>query len=68
VDVGIKLHFHLRHTFATSYIRNGGDVVRLQRILRHASITTTMRYVHLQTGDLQKDHQQFSVLATVSKK
>ena len=42
----------LRHTMATNYIRKGGDAVRLQRILGHGSITTTMKYVHLQTEDL----------------
>jgi len=48
---------------ATNYIRQGGDPARLQRILGHSSITTTMKYVHLQTEDLQKVHHQFSTLA-----
>lgn len=42
----------LRHTFATNYLRQGGDIVRLSKILGHASVTTTERYVHLLTGDL----------------
>ena len=55
--------FHrLRHTFATSYLQNGGEVVRLSRVLGHAQITTTMRYLHLMTTDLQKPHQQLSIL------
>lgn len=63
-----KNSFHpLRHTMATNYIRNGGDVVRLQRILGHSSITTTMKYVHLQTEDLQKSHEQFSALARATR-
>src|SRR6202167_50716 len=41
-----------RHTMATSYIKRGGSVAALQRILGHGSITTTMRYVHVQTADL----------------
>lgn len=55
--------FHrLRHTFATSYLQNGGDVVRLSRVLGHSQITTTMRYLHLIVSDLQKPHQQLSIL------
>ena len=58
-----KSGFHrLRHTFATSYLQNGGDVVRLSRVLGHAQVTTTMRYLHLVTTDLQKPHQQLSIL------
>jgi integrase/recombinase XerD len=55
--------FHrLRHTFATSYLQNGGDVVRLSRVLGHTQITTTMRYLHLLVSDLQKPHQHLSIL------
>ena len=55
--------FHrLRHTFATNYLQNGGDVVRLSRVLGHSQITTTMRYLHLLVSDLQKPHQQLSIL------
>src|SRR6266850_2507003 len=50
--------FHLlRHTFATQYLRAGGDVVRLSIILGHSEITTTMKYLHLLTEDLQRPHQ-----------
>jgi integrase/recombinase XerD len=55
--------FHrVRHTFATNYLQNGGDVVRLSRVLGHSQITTTMRYLHLIVSDLQKPHQQLSIL------
>lgn len=62
--VGIpKCGFHrLRHTFATSYLQNGGEVVHLSRVLGHSQLTTTMGYVHLLTSDLQKPHQQLSIL------
>jgi len=35
----------LRHTFATHYLANGGDVRALQDILGHTNLKTTMRYV-----------------------
>jgi integrase/recombinase XerD len=55
--------FHrLRHTMATQYLRNGGDVVRLSIILGHSEISTTMRYLHLLTEDLQRPHQSLSIL------
>jgi integrase/recombinase XerD len=53
-----------RHTMATSYIRRGGSVAALQRILGHSSITTTMRYVHVQTADLSAAHERMSLLST----
>lgn len=52
----------LRHTFATNYLRAGGDVVRLSRVLGHTQITTTMRYVHLLTEDLQATQHRVSLL------
>ena len=55
--------FHrLRHTFATQYLRNGGDVVRLSIILGHSEVGTTMKYLHLLTEDLQRPHQNLSIL------
>jgi integrase len=37
----------LRHSFASHFIMNGGNILSLQKILGHADITTTMRYAHL---------------------
>jgi integrase len=37
----------LRHTFASHFMINGGNILSLQRILGHADITMTMRYAHL---------------------
>lgn len=53
-----------RHTFATNYLRLGGDPHSLQRILGHADISTTIKnYAHMVTEDLQRKHEQFSPLA-----
>lgn len=37
----------LRHTFASHFMMNGGDIVSLQRILGHGDLKMTMRYSHL---------------------
>ncbi len=39
--------FVLRHTFASHFIMNGGNLLTLQKILGHQSIQMTMRYAHL---------------------
>lgn len=43
----------LRHTFATRYLKGGGDIYVLSRILGHSSVATTEKvYAHLLTEDL----------------
>lgn len=55
-----------RHTFATNYLRMGGDASSLQRILGHSDISTTIRnYAHLVDADLSKAHDQFSPMSRV---
>jgi integrase/recombinase XerD len=64
---GSRVAWHaLRHTFAVMYIRAGGSVFHLQRILGHASLDMTRRYVNLQTADLQSVHSKLSSLARLS--
>ncbi|MDE1489870.1 phage integrase [Xenorhabdus bovienii] len=43
----------LRHTFASHFMMNGGNIIALQQILGHASITQTMAYAHLAPDYLQ---------------
>ncbi|QGR87741.1 tyrosine-type recombinase/integrase [Burkholderia multivorans] len=44
----------LRHTFASHFMINGGNILTLQRILGHASLTMTMRYAHLSPDHLEE--------------
>lgn len=44
----------LRHTFATSVLRNGGDIRFIQQILGHASVATTQIYTHLNDSALRE--------------
>lgn len=50
----------LRHTFATNFIRNGGGLYQLQRILGHRDVATTQIYLHLVSDDLVADHHRAS--------
>lgn len=44
----------LRHTFASHFMMRGGNILVLQRVLGHASLTMTMRYAHLAPDHLKE--------------
>jgi len=48
LGIEAKLHHHVgRETFATNFIRQGGKAEVLQKLLNHANIRDTMKYVHV---------------------
>ena len=58
-----KTSVHLfRHTFATMYLKNGGDIYRLQKLLGHSSIKVTEKYLHYTTAELQRDYNKLNPL------
>ena len=52
----------IRHTFALYYLRNGGDVFSLQRIMGHADLSTTKIYIELARTDLRYAMDKFCPL------
>jgi len=52
-----------RHTFAITYLRRGGSVFHLQKVLGHSSLEMTRRYANLMTEDLQAVHERVSLLS-----
>lgn len=43
----------LRHTFASHFMMNGGNILTLQKVLGHTSLAMTMRYAHMAPDHLQ---------------
>jgi site-specific recombinase XerD len=55
--------FHsFRRTFATNYVRNGGNPIVLQRLLGHTTLQQTNVYIKLVTEDLQIEQHRTSLL------
>ena len=44
----------LRHTFASHFMMNGGNILTLQKILGHHSLDMTIRYAHLAPEHLEE--------------
>ncbi|WP_455853905.1 phage integrase [Pantoea endophytica] len=54
----------LRHTFASHFMMNGGNLLVLQRVLGHTDIKMTMRYAHFSPEHLD-DAVKFNPLVTM---
>lgn len=46
----------MRHSFATSSLKNGTDILTLKELLGHKKLATTARYLHLSTAYLKKSY------------
>ncbi len=59
---GIHVHPHLlRHTFATMWLKNGGEGLMLQRLLGHTTLMMTNRYCQaVGSYDAIESHKKYS--------
>ena len=49
-----------RRAFALNYLRNGGDIFTLQKLMGHADSQVLRRYLAQTTDDLEVAHHHFS--------
>ena len=52
----------LRHSFATNFLKNNGNMRYLSAMLGHASLDTTMMYAHVVDHDLQKQYEKYHTI------
>ena len=52
----------LRHFFALQFLKNGGDVMTLQKLLGHSSLEMVRNYVNMTDDDALADHRKASPL------
>jgi site-specific recombinase XerD len=67
---GLKKEVHphtLRHSFAIHYLNNGGSVLRLQQLLGHADIGTTMIYLKYASIPLREVTSPLDILTGKSR-
>ena len=57
-----------RHSYARNYIKAGGDVTKLQRLLGHSTIQVTMKYIKLYGNDLSNGYESLNPLTNIINK
>ena len=61
---GVKFTpYQIRHSFATFYLENGGDLFTLQRQMGHTDLQMTRRYTEISDKLLDECHQNYSPIA-----
>jgi len=67
--LGVKVTpYDLRHLYALHSLREGMNVFTLQRIMGHADLNMTKRYLSLTQEDLKKEHAHTSPLNRLTSK
>jgi integrase/recombinase XerD len=59
---GVRMSPHtFRHTFARGWLKNGGEIFKLSRVLGHSEMQTTQIYLRdFQSREARADHSQYS--------
>ena len=66
---GVRCSPHtFRHTFAKSFLINGGDLFTLQKILGHTSLNVVRLYVNFTYEDIKVQHRKYSPVDTMGVK
>jgi integrase/recombinase XerD len=69
VGITKRVHPHLyRHTSATMYLEDGGDIRHLQKIMGHKDLRQLIRYTHLSDKSLINQHKKYSPIYKVHGK
>ena len=66
---GIKITpYQLRHSFATLFLKNGGDVFSLQHLMSHSDLRMTKRYTELDESYIEQQHRSYSPALLLGQK
>lgn len=58
IDKKVTPHV-LRHSFATNFLQNDGNIRYLSAMLGHSSLDTTLVYAHVANNDLKMQYQKY---------
>lgn len=65
--IGVKITpYQFRHTFASYFVAQGGDVFTLQDIMGHADIRMTRRYTELDDTSRRRQHNAYSPINAIN--
>lgn len=65
----MKTSIHLyRHTFATMYLKNGGEIHTLAKLLGHSSLKQVQTYLSLTNEDIKENFSNINPLDKLSNK